>query len=73
MIGQEKRQILAGIKANYKPEELIGRQIVVVYNLKPRTMRGFESQGMILAAVDENNGAILLSPEKEAPEGSIVR
>ena len=73
MIGQEKRQILAGIKANYKPEELIGRQIVVVYNLKPRTMRGLVSQGMVLAAVDENGGAILLSPEKEAPEGALVR
>ena len=73
MIGQEKRQIVAGIRANYKPEELIGRQIVVVYNLKPRTMRGVESQGMVLAAVDENGGAILLSPEKEAPEGALVR
>jgi methionyl-tRNA synthetase len=73
VIGQEKRQILAGIKANYTPEELIGRQIVVVYNLKPRTMRGHESQGMVLAAVDESGGAILLSPEKEAPEGALVR
>jgi methionyl-tRNA synthetase len=73
VIGQEKRQIVAGIRANYKPEELIGRQIVVVYNLKPRTMRGAESQGMVLAAVDENGGAILLSPEKEAPEGALVR
>jgi methionyl-tRNA synthetase len=73
MIGTEKRQILAGIKANYKPEELIGRQIVVVYNLKARTMRGHESQGMVLAAVDENGGAIILSPEKEAPEGAVVR
>ena len=73
VIGEEKRQIVAGIRLNYKPEELIGRQIVVVYNLKPRTMRGVESQGMVLAAVDENGGAILLSPEKEAPEGALVR
>ncbi|MEA2553516.1 MAG: methionyl-tRNA synthetase, partial [Fimbriimonadaceae bacterium] len=73
MIGDEKRQIVAGIRLNYTPEELIGRQIVVVYNLKPRTMRGVESQGMVLAAVDENGGAILLSPEKEAPEGALVR
>lgn len=73
VIGEEKRQIVAGIRQNYKPEELIGRQIVVVYNLKPRTMRGVESQGMVLAAVDENGGAILLSPEKEAPEGALVR
>lgn len=73
VIGEERRQIVAGIRANYKPEELVGRQIVVVYNLKPRTMRGVESQGMVLAAVDENGGAILLSPEKEAPEGALVR
>lgn len=73
VIGQERRQIVAGIRANYSPEELVGRQIVVVYNLKPRTMRGAESQGMVLAAVDENGGAILLSPEKEAPEGALVR
>lgn len=73
MIGEERRQILAGIRLNYKPEELIGRQIVVVYNLKPRTMRGEESQGMVLAAVDANGGAILLEPDKEAPEGALVR
>jgi methionyl-tRNA synthetase len=72
-IGAEKRQIVAGIKANYTPEELIGRQVVAVYNLKPAKLRGVESQGMLLAATDENGGAILLQPEKEAPEGTQVR
>lgn len=73
MIGEEKRQVVAGIRKNYSPEDLIGRQIVVVYNLKPAKLRGIESQGMLLAAVDADNGAILLQPEKEAPEGAKVR
>ncbi len=72
-IGEEKRQIVAGIKANYTPEDLIGRQVVVVYNLKPAKLRGVESQGMLLAATDANGGAILLQPDKEAPEGTQVR
>lgn len=73
VIGDERRQIVAGIKANYAPIDLVGRQVVIVYNLKPAKLRGVESQGMLLAAVDENNGAILLTPEKEAPEGAKVR
>lgn len=73
VIGSERRQIVAGIRANYDPVDLIGRQVVVVANLKPAKLRGVESQGMLLAAVDENNGAILLQPEKEAPEGAKVR
>ncbi len=73
VIGSERRQIVAGIRANYNPVDLIGRQVVVVANLKPAKLRGVESQGMLLAAVDENNGAILLQPEKEAPEGAKVR
>ncbi|MBI1331808.1 MAG: methionine--tRNA ligase [Armatimonadetes bacterium] len=73
VIGEEKRQIVAGIRANYTPEDLIGRQVVVVYNLKPAKLRGVESQGMLLAATDENGGAILLQPDKEAPEGTQVR
>jgi methionyl-tRNA synthetase len=72
-IGEEKRQIVAGIRANYTPEDLIGRQVVVVYNLKPAKLRGTESQGMLLAATDENGGAILLQPDREAPEGTQVR
>ena len=73
VIGTEKRQIVAGIRKVYSPEDLIGRQIVVVANLKPAKLRGAESQGMVLAAVDESGDAILLQPEKEAPEGALVR
>ncbi len=73
VIGEERRQIVAGIRQNYTPEDLIGRQVVVVFNLKPAKLRGVESQGMLLAATDANGGAILLQPDKEAPEGTEVR
>ena len=73
MIGAEKRQIVAGIRKNYTPEDIVGMQVVVVANLKPAKLRGAESQGMLLAAVDSEGGAILLTPEKEAPEGAQVR
>ncbi|HVL39247.1 MAG TPA: methionine--tRNA ligase subunit beta, partial [Fimbriimonadaceae bacterium] len=73
MIGEEKRQIIAGIRKSYEPLDLIGRQIVVVYNLKPAMLRGAESQGMLLAADDGQGGAILLQPEREAAEGARVK
>lgn len=73
VIGEERRQVVAGIKANYEPMDLIGRQIVVVYNLKPAKLRGVESQGMLLAATSEDGGAILLQPDREAPEGARVK
>ncbi len=73
IIGDERRQVVAGIKANYQPADLVGRQVVIVYNLKPAKLRGVESQGMLLAAVDDSGGAILLQPEQEAPEGAMVR
>jgi len=69
----ERRQVVGGIKANYTPEDLIGRQVVMVYNLKPAKLRGVESQGMLLAAVDAEGGAILLQPDRETPEGAKVR
>ncbi|WP_395091759.1 methionine--tRNA ligase [Armatimonas sp.] len=72
-IGEEDRQIVSGIATAYTPEELVGRQIVVVYNLKPRKMRGVESKGMLLAATDAEGNAILLQPDKKADSGSTVR
>jgi len=71
-LGKEtgKRTICAGIKKYYKKEDLIGKQIVVVVNLEPRKMRGLESQGMLLAAVsDDESKVILLSPDKKAESG----
>jgi methionyl-tRNA synthetase len=71
-VGEETRTILAGIAEMYQPEELVGRQVVVVTNLAPRKMRGIESQGMLLAA-DVEGQAILLQPETKVPSGSRVR
>ncbi len=68
----DTRTILAGIAEFYKPEELVGRQVVIVANLQPRKMRGIESQGMLLAA-DVDGRAILLQPDREVPSGSRVR
>jgi len=68
----EPRQILAGVKEWYKPEELIGKQIVVVVNLEHRVMMGLESQGMLLAA-DSDSGPVFLTPSKEVPPGTKIR
>jgi methionyl-tRNA synthetase len=68
----EKRTILAGIAEMYEPNELVGKQIVIVANLQPRKMRGVESQGMMLAA-DVDGQAIILQPETQVPSGSRVR
>jgi methionyl-tRNA synthetase len=73
--GGERRQILAGIAQQYEPEQLIGKQIIVVANLAPRKMRGLESQGMLLAAspTAEAPPAALLTVGNEVPAGSLVR
>ncbi len=71
-VAGENRTVLAGIAEMYQPEELVGRQVVVVANLAPRKMRGIESQGMLLAA-DTEGQAILLQPETRVPSGSRVR
>jgi methionyl-tRNA synthetase len=70
-LGSEQRQICAGIRNHYAPEQLIGRQIVLVANLEPAKLRGLESQGMLLAASDEGR-VILLTPEKAVEPGSKV-
>ena len=67
----EKRQIIAGIAKQYKPEELIGREIAVVANLEPRVLFGLESQGMLLAA-GGSDGPVLLRPDQEVPAGARV-
>ena len=70
-LGTEQRQILAGIRDHYTPEELIGRQIVVVANLETAKLRGLESQGMLLAASDEGR-VVILSPDKTVHPGARV-
>ncbi|KKS77805.1 MAG: Methionine-tRNA ligase [Parcubacteria group bacterium GW2011_GWC1_43_11b] len=71
-LGDSERQIIAGIGKAYEPATLVGRQIVIVANLEPRSLMGLESQGMILAAHGENGEAVLLSPDKEVPVGSEI-
>ena len=74
-IGEEKpRQILAGIAQYYEPEKLIGRKIAVVSNLKPRKMRGYESQGMLLAAsVGDEGKPVLATFTEEVPNGARLK
>lgn len=71
-LGNEKRQIIAGISKFYEPKDLIGREVAVVVNLEPRTLMGLESQGMVLAASDEGR-PILLKPDKEVSPGTKIR
>jgi len=70
-LGSEQRQICAGIRNYYAPEDLVGKQIVVVANLETATLRGMESQGMLLAASDGDR-VIILNPEKPVQAGSKV-
>jgi methionyl-tRNA synthetase len=72
-VGGERRQICAGLRQHYAPEQLVGRQIVVVANLAPRPMRGEISQGMLLAATDPaTNKVIFVSPSEPTASGAKV-
>jgi methionyl-tRNA synthetase len=66
------RQLVAGIRGLYQPADVIGKHVVVVSNLKPATLRGVESQGMILAA-STGSAIVLLAPERAVPAGSPVK
>jgi methionine--tRNA ligase beta chain len=73
-IGNEKRIVCAGIKEHYSKDELKGKKIILFTNLTPRKLKGIVSEGMVLAAVSEDESeVILLSPEKNIEEGSRVR
>jgi methionyl-tRNA synthetase len=73
-LGEEKRQIVAGIAARYAPEQLVGRNVVIVANLKPARLMGVESDGMVLAAtVGETGEPVLLDVPAEVPPGSRVK
>ncbi len=74
-LGDQQRQIVAGVKAYYNLEDLVGKNIVVVANLEPRKMRGLESQGMLLAASNgegEDLDIVLLTTDKDVSPGSSV-
>lgn len=68
-LGKETRQIIAGIAAHYKPEDIIGKQVVVVANLKPATLFGLTSEGMLLAAQNSGGELVLLHPGKPVASG----
>lgn len=72
----EGRQVCAGIRGYYEPDELIGKQVIIVANLEPRTIRGEVSDGMILAASNVRDGSerdvIVLQPQRPAAAGSVV-
>jgi methionine--tRNA ligase beta chain len=72
-VGTEKRQIMAGMAAFFEdPQELVGKQMPLLLNIEPRKFRGYESQGMIVAA-DYENRPVFLLPEKHIPSGSKVK
>jgi methionyl-tRNA synthetase len=70
--GRDVRQIIAGIRKAYTPEQLVGRRVILVANLEPAVIRGETSNGMLLAASDAN-GMALLAPDKDTVLGSIVK
>jgi methionyl-tRNA synthetase len=71
-VGDGQKQIVAGIRGHYRPEELVGRQIVVLNNLQEAVLRGEESQGMLLAASDAN-GVVLLRPDRDCQPGAGIK
>lgn len=71
-IGDETRTVVSGIKEYYKPEDLVGKKVIVVANLKPVKLRGIESKGMILAAEDEKGNLTLLSTLEEIEDGASI-
>ena len=72
-VGTEQRTLVAGIAEAYEPETLVGKTVVIVFNLKPAKLMGIESNGMVLAASPEGGKPMLLSFENPPPPGSRVR
>ena len=71
-IGNQVRQIVSGIKAHYKPEEMVGKKVMVVVNLKPAKLAGVMSEGMLLCAEDAEGNLSLMVPEKNMPAGAEI-
>jgi len=72
-VGAETRQIVAGIAQHYRPEDLVGKSVVVVFNLQPARLMGQESQGMLLAASDANGKLVVVTTDGEIATGSVVK
>jgi len=71
-LGEEERQVVSGIKEYYSPEDLVGKKVVVVTNLKPVKLRGIKSKGMILAAEDSDGKLSLVSALEELKSGATI-
>ena len=71
-IGNQVKQIVSGIKSNYKPEDMVGKKVMVLVNLKPAKLAGVLSEGMLLCAEDENGKLALMTPDKEMPAGAEI-
>lgn len=71
-IGSQVKQIVSGIKAHYKPEEMIGKKVMVLVNLKPAKLAGVLSEGMLLCAEDAEGNLALMTPEKDMPAGAEI-
>ncbi len=71
-IGSQVKQIVSGIKAYYSPEEMVGKKVMVLVNLKPAKLAGVLSEGMLLCAEDEKGGLALVVPEKDMPAGAEI-
>ena len=71
-IGSQVKQIVSGIKAYYTPEEMVGKKVMVLVNLKPATLAGVVSEGMLLCAEDEAGNLCLMKPEKDMPAGAEI-
>ncbi len=72
-VGEEKRTLMAGIRKWYSKEQLIGKQIAILFNLEPRRIFGVESHGMVLAAEDINGNLSVLLPDKGMANGAKVK
>ena len=71
-LGDEVRTVVSGIAKHYTAEEMVGKKVVLVANLKPAKLRGILSEGMILCAEDENGALSLVTTDKDFPDGSLI-
>lgn len=72
-LGDEARQIIAGIGKIYSPEEITEREIIIVANLEPRMIMGLESDGMLLAATDSDGSPAIVCPDRSVPPGTRLK
>ena len=71
-VGSQVKQIVSGIKAHYTPEQMVGKKVMVVVNLKPAKLAGVLSEGMLLCAEDAEGNLSLMTPEKDMPAGAEI-